>query len=147
MVCTPGSGGPVPKRASQRRRQNKDQSGLTPTSVPGAAVVERPEPDEAWHAAARRWYEALGGSGQAQFYEPSDWAQAFVWAELLSRALQMDRVPAHLVAAWASGAAELLTTEGARRRLRIELERPKPVDADEDAAVAALDAYRRRLSG
>jgi len=36
-----------------------------------------------------------------------------------------------LVAAWSSGAAELLTKEGARRRLRIELDREcrRPVTA------------------
>jgi hypothetical protein len=81
------------------------------------------------------------------FYEASDWAQAWVWAELLSRQLYADRPSAQMVAAWASGATELLTTEGARRRARLELERAGSADADEDAAVAALDDYRRRFSG
>jgi len=50
-----------------------------------------------------------------------------------------------LIQAWSSGAAELLTTEGATRRARLELERAAGADEDETAAVAALDQYRRRL--
>jgi hypothetical protein len=137
--------GPVPKRSAQRRRRNKPD--VPTVSAPGAPVVERPEPDEAWEPGAARWYESLARSGQARFYEPSDWAQAWVWAELLSRALaQGQRPSAQLIMAWSSGATELLTTEGARRRMRIELERAGQVDEDEDAAVAALDDYRARFS-
>ena len=40
---------------------------------------------------------------------------------------------------------ELLTTEGARRRVRLELSR-QTVDEDDAAAVAALDDYRARLT-
>lgn len=105
-----------------------------------------PVPDEAWHPAARRWYDSLAESGQARFYEASDWATAWVWAELLSRQMFAERPSAQMVSAWASGATELLTTEGARRRARLELERAGSVDEDEDAAVVALDDYQRRLS-
>ena len=137
--------GPVPKRSNQRRRRNKPDAPIT--SAPGAPEVGQPEPDELWHPAAVRWYQSLASSGQARFYEPSDWAQAWVWAELLSRALnQGDRPSAQLIMAWSAGATELLTTEGARRRMRLELERAGQVDEDEDAAVAALDDYRARFS-
>jgi hypothetical protein len=116
------------------------------TIASGAATVNRPEPGEYWDPGAARWYESLAESGQAYFYEPSDWAQAWVWAEMLSRVLQQgERPSAQLIMAWASGATELLTTEGARRRLRMELERTKDVDEDEEAAVAALDDYRSRM--
>lgn len=40
-----------------------------------------------------------------------------------------------MVQAWAASASELLTTEGARRRARLELERPGVVDDDADACV------------
>ncbi len=137
--------GPVPKRSDQRRRRNKP--AVEVTSAPAAVLVEQPEPSDEWHSAAARWYTSLTSSGQARFYEPSDWATAWVWAELLSRALnQGERPSAQLVMAWSAGATELLTTEGARRRMRMELERVGATDADEDAAVAALDDYRARFS-
>lgn len=137
--------GPVPKRSDQRRRRNKPAVEIT--AAPGASAVAQPDPPDAWHPAAVRWYTSLADSGQARFYEPSDWATAWVWAELLSRALnQGERPSAQLVMAWSSGATELLTTEGSRRRMRIELERVGQVDDDETAAVTALDGYRARFS-
>ena len=93
---------------------------------------------------AADWYRSLSESGQARFYEPSDWQTARVWAEVLSRQLATHRMSAQMVTAWAAAAGELLTTEGARRRVHLELSRPQ-VDSDEDAAVTALDDYRTRL--
>lgn len=106
-----------------------------------------PEPDAEWHAIAREWFAALGESGQAAFYEPSDWATAKYVAEAMSRNLQAGRFSAQLFAAVLAGATSLLATEGDRRRLKLELERRKPVDADEDAAVTLLDEWRDRLGG
>ena len=40
------------------------------------------------HPAARRWFESLAESGQSAFYEPSDWATAYVLAETMSRELR-----------------------------------------------------------
>lgn len=137
--------GPVPARSDQRRRTNKDAVEIE--SAPASEVVEVPEPCPTWHAAATRWYQSLQVSGQSRFYEPSDWAQAWVWAEFLSRALEQGmRVNGQLITAWSAGAAELLTTEGARRRMRIELARAGQVDEDAESAVTALDEYRSRFS-
>lgn len=137
--------GPIPKRSDQRRRENKPE--IEVTSAPGAETVVMPAADAAWHPAAARWYASLGESGQARFFEPSDWAQAWVWTEFLSRALnQGDRPSSQLIAAWSAGATELLTTEGARRRLRMELQRDNQGDPDADAAVTALDEFRARFA-
>jgi hypothetical protein len=145
VPSVPGKGGAVPKRSTQRRRVNKPEVPIV--TGPAAPVVVRPESDPLWHAAAVRWYESLAESGQSQWFEPSDWAQAWVWAEFLSRALnQGERPSSQLIMAWSAGATELLTTEGARRRMRIELARAGTVDVDEDAAVSALDDYRARFS-
>ena len=144
MSTSGGSRGPVPKRSSQRRRRNSDGVEIATAPAAGAAA---PEADPEWHPLARDWYAALGESGQATFMEPSDWAQARIWAELISRELHKGRASAQMVQAWASGATELLTTEGARRRLRIELERGATVDEDEEAAVASIDRYRNRRTG
>jgi hypothetical protein len=50
-----------------------------------------------------------------------------------------------MIQAWASSAAELLTTEGSRRRGRLELERSQG-DADQDASVTMLSAYRAKFA-
>ena len=79
-----GAGGPVPKRSDQRRRRNVPTKAVTRAAA-GAALAVAPEADEGWHPVARRWFESLAASGQAVFYEASDWATAFVLAESMSR--------------------------------------------------------------
>src|SRR5690606_9749792 len=44
-------------------------------------VVKQPAPAEHWHPIAMSWYKSLAASGQAQFYEPSDWMMAYTLAE------------------------------------------------------------------
>jgi hypothetical protein len=147
MPGKPGSGGPVPKRSDRRRRTNKPEVPIT--KAPTGTVVEEkmPEPDGSWHVLAHDWFKSLGASGQAQFFEPSDWQQARVWAHLLSVELNKDRPSAMMISAWSSGAAELLTTEGARRRMRIELERAKTSDVGEDHGTATVTDLRSRIGG
>lgn len=156
-----GARGPVPKRSEQRRRVNKPAGGEI-TKAKGATVVPVPEPDEEWHPVARQWYDALARSGQSAFYEPSDWATAVLIAESMSRDLReqvvgitetgvvvRDVIPLKgaSLSAYLKAFGNLLTTEGDRRRVSLELQRNAPVDVDEEAAVAALDEYRARLSG
>lgn len=142
-----GERGPVPKRSDQRRRRNKPDGDVTVGfgRRPYGETPVMPAPDEGWHELAVGWFRSLGESGQSEFYEASDWATARIWAEVLSRQLTAGRISAQMIAAWAAGATELLTTEGARRRARIELERSGVSDPDEEASVTALDRYRAEL--
>lgn len=136
--------GPVPKRSSERRRRNKPEGVQVTTAPVAVETVERPPADDAWHSIARDWYESLARSGQAVFYEPSDWATARYVAEAMSRGLQASRFSAQLFAAVSSAMTELLTTEGARRRARLEIQRDAPSD-EKPADVTALDDYRALL--
>lgn len=136
--------GPIPNRSDQRRRRNKPEGSIS--TGPSAAVVVAPEPNPMWHATARSWYESLGQSGQTAYYQPSDWMVAYVWAEVLSQQLVADRMSAVMIQAWSSSASELLTTEGARRRARLELERTTvQSDPDEDAADEAMNVYHAQF--
>lgn len=136
--------GPVPKRSSERRRRNKPE-GAEITTVPVAEQqVKCPLADESWHQIARDWYDSLAVSGQAVFYEPSDWATARYVAEAMSRSLLASRFSAQMFAAVSAAMTELLTTEGARRRARLEIARGKPGD-EKPADVTALDDYRALL--
>lgn len=157
-----GKRGPVPKRSNQRRRENAPE--VAPTRAPGAASVEVPPADPAWNPVAARWYESLAESGQSAFYEPSDWAVAWLLAESMSRELEpqplvvgsgadakveMHRMPpkAASVAAWLKGMSQLIATEGDRRRVGLELQRSAPDEGGSaSAGVTDLRAWRESLN-
>ncbi len=129
--------GPVPKPSSQRRRRNKQDPIST---APSGQRGEVPDPDPDWHPVAAGWFRALAESGQSVFYEASDWATARYVAEAMSRSLKAGRFSGQLFAAVMAASTELLVTEGARRRLRVELDRGDP--EDEPASVAILKEYK-----
>lgn len=144
-----GVTGPIPKRSEERRRRNKDDGPelVQAPSTPPAELPDLPEPDPNWHEIATDWYLSLRESGQAVFYQPSDWAVARYAAELMSRGLSSDRPPnGQYVAALNSVMTSLLTTEGDRRRARIELERKKPAQ-QAPASVTAIADYRASIGG
>lgn len=145
-----GARGPIGKRSEERmgHRAKSEKDSITKApSGPPAEVPDLPEPDEMWHPIARDWYLSLRESGQAAFYEPSDWAMARYVAELMSRGLDSDRAPnGQYVAALNSAMSSLLTTEGDRRRARMELERKKPA-GPQLASVSPLDSYRDIAGG
>lgn len=145
-----GAHGPIPKRSEERRRRNKDDGPALIQAPSGApeGLPDLPEPSPLWDPIAADWYLSLRESGQAAFYEPSDWAVARYAAELMSRVLDCsERGPnGQLVAALNSVMSSLLTTEGDRRRARMELERKKPQGAA-SASVTALDDYRSAFGG
>lgn len=137
------SRGPVPKRSDQRRRRNKADVEIEKAEAL-TDKVEQPEPDERWHPIALDWYRSLAESGQARWYEPSDWQAARLLAEGMTRMLYADDWSGRDFAAIWSGMTELLTTEGARRRSRIEIERTVG-EGKQPPGVAAIDDYRKRL--
>lgn len=153
-----GDRGPVPKRTDQVRRRNVPETPVD--TAPASLDVDVPEADENWHAIARQWYISLAASGQSIFYEPSDWATAYLIAESISRDLNpqfvavteqgevvKEKIPMKgaSLAAYLRAMSVLLATEGDRRRSRLELQRASETDVDEAAAVTALDDYRARL--
>jgi hypothetical protein len=141
----PGPRGPVPKRSEERRRRNKDVE-IDQVSSGTDLPCTPPEPDMFWHPVATRWYESLAESGQAIYYEPSDWMVAFYTAEAMTRNLNSGQFSGHLFAAVQQAMTSLLCTEGDRRRLRLELTRGEVKDT-ESAGVIALRDYKKALGG
>lgn len=147
-------------RSEQRRRRNADD--LPISHAPAASRVTVPKAGKGWHRIARRWYRSLGGSGQSAFYEPSDWAVAYLVAESMSRDLgeqflginektgevEYGVIPLKGASlnAYLKAFAALMVTEGDRRRMRLELQRNAEVDEDHEAGVAVMDEWRDRLS-
>lgn len=147
MPGVPGKGGPPPKRSDERRRRNNENGQRDVSRAPGASEVPIPDPDENWHPVALGWYRSLAESGQSVYYEPSDWATAYLLAESIHVLLSSGKFSAVLFQSIMSSMSELLVTEGSRRRVRVELERGTGVDPDQEHAVTALADYRKRLNG
>lgn len=141
-----GTRGPIPKRSNERMGHRSKAELAAVTKVPGAQRVTVPRVNPKWHPIAKRWYRALKESGQSQFYEPSDWAAAYYVAEAMTRNLEAGRFSAQMFAAIWSAMNDLLTTEGDRRRVQIELQRGGP-DPEVPAGVAAIADYRAALGG
>lgn len=160
MPGVPGAGGPVPKRSDQRRRRNKPDVEID--KAPAAPEVEIPKPSPIWHPIADRWYRSLADSGQAVFYQPSDWATAYLIAESMSRDLKpqfvgvdaegrpiMKAIPLKgaSLGSYLKAMTVLLVTEGDRRRARLELQiGEKREDPDELASVTAISDWQSKLT-
>lgn len=156
-----GAHGPLPKRSEERRRNNKPETPLDKVGVVGPVAI--PPANQKWHPVAKRVYESLKDSGQAKFYEPSDWAAIYLLAESMSRDLKPQMVAfdetkgkvirayvpikAASLAAYLKGFAALGVTEGDRRRMGIEIERERNETSEADPDVAVLDRYRSRIQG
>ena len=132
--------GPVPKRSDQRRRRNKSDVEVVTTT--GARTVSVPRMAASWHPIAKRLWKSLKESGQAEFYEPSDWAFAYSLMDDLSHYKNSEKRSAVALQTIYSSFERLLVTEGDRRRARVELERGGESQSD-PAKVAIMDQYRR----
>lgn len=141
------AGSTRPKRSDQRHgHRTKAEQGRADTSARGSATVTWPEPDSEWHPIAQDWFRSLGASGQAQFFEPSDVATARYVAEAMSTNLSQDKFSSMLFTAVMSASADLLATEGSRRKLRIELQKdPVEPDVEQQSAVTSMTERRQRL--
>lgn len=131
--------GPPPKRSDQRRRRNKpDENQPTLTVVKDSAlrpVVKAPRVSPSWHPLMKDWFRSLKQSGQSRFYEPSDWQTARLLAEVMSQELNNgEGVKASMLSEFNRAAASLMTTEGERRRLRVELQAAEAGAVDDESS-------------
>ena len=115
-----GNTGPIPKREDLRRRHTKDED-LVDRMPSGLAAGEKygPEPPEWMDGYALEFYEAFRTSGQAIFYEPSDWAVLTLTCRNVMAEIR--KPSAVMLASILHACTMLAATEGDRRRIRIEL--------------------------
>lgn len=143
-----GQRGPVSKRTEElmghKTKAELAERDRAPSGT--AAVVPIPDADPDWHPIALAWFESLSESGQHRFFEPSDWATARYVAEAMHRHLASGSFGAQMFAAIMSAASELLSTEGSRRRLRLELQRNNEAP-EQNAGVTAINEYKMRIIG
>lgn len=115
--------GPIPKRSAQvlGHRTQAERSRTTTVVREGAVTV--PRLPAGVHPIARRWYNSLRSSEQSKHFEPSDWAAALYAAVMMSQMLSSSDVRPSAVAAVSEAMESLMTTESARRRDRVEVDR------------------------
>jgi hypothetical protein len=115
------------------------------TTTPHDFNTVIPAADPQWADEAQWWYKSLMVSGQAKWYENSDWMTAYVAADLLSQMFICGYKPG-LLAEWNNIASRLCVTEGDRRRVHLELVKTG-VDPDDEAAEEDVKGWQGALSG
>ncbi|MFD8257746.1 hypothetical protein ACFV19_02115 [Streptomyces griseoluteus] len=100
-------------------------------------------PNPRWHPIAKRLWDSLKQSGQADFYQQSDWALAYSLCEDLSYYKKSGKRSGQMLQTIYSAFERLLVAEGDRRRVRIELHEPEP--EEQSAAVLAIADYKKDL--
>lgn len=137
-----GTRGPIPKRDEERIRRNKTgEDGRETQTVEMVGDVEIPAAEFLTDVVRELW-DSLALSGQAKFYEPSDWAYAKLTLQILDGTLANNGQPsAMMLASVDSMMKSLLLTEGERRRMRLEVQR---VEA-EAVLVNASDRFKERF--
>ena len=136
-----GARGPIPKRSDQRVRRNKPDVAVEKVESIGVVAVPELGFDDP-HFLTVDLYRSLSESAQARFYEPSDYQIARSVLHFLDQQFKTSRPSGQMVQSLFSQLTDLLLTEGARRRVRLEVERAQ---AGGDVLEVA-DLFRRRLS-
>jgi hypothetical protein len=119
-----GERGPIPKREEERVRRNKTgEDGRETETVTMVGKVEVPKVEFVTPVVQQLW-ASLPLSGQAKYYEPSDWSYAVLTLNILDNVLADGKVPSAMMLASVDGMMKsLLLTEGERRRMRLEVQR------------------------
>jgi hypothetical protein len=149
-----GQRGPVPNRSEDLSRERDSKRNDRPEITKGELrPVEIPEADPYWHPIAHMLWEGLQVSGQADWYQQSDWAFAYSLMDDLTfyknpfttkDGTEYHKRSGQMLQTIYSAMERLLVTEGDRRRARIELSAPDT--SDEEAAVLTLADYTTALA-
>lgn len=136
-----GITGPIPKRSDERIRRNKPDVPIEKLEASGTVEVP-PLGIEDAHPLVADFYDSLGHSAQTKYYEPSDWQHARWVCTWMDKALKHSKPSAMMLTAINSAMTDMLVTEGARRRVRLEIERSDAQDVVTDVA----DRFKEMLS-
>lgn len=146
--------GPVPNLEQDLARPRERKGGdVVPVTRGERKPVTIPHMDQDWHPIAKKFWQALKTSGQAEFFQNSDWAYAYSLMDDLSMykkpfvsredGTEYHKRSGQMLQTIMSALSNLMVTEADRRRLRIELHDPE--DDAPDAELVAIDDYRAEL--
>jgi hypothetical protein len=151
--------GPIPKRSDQQAGHKSQAEKDEITKIKMEGEVNAPSlgrfPGMLTQNITKAFWESLKESGQAQFYEPSDWMTALTALHLLDKQLRpyedkdgkmkVGQVSPTMVAAVWQMLTSIAVTEGERRRLRIEVERKTGEAGTEAEVIPISKVYEDRL--
>lgn len=113
---------PIPKRSDQLIRRNKPEVEVT--KIEAIGEINQPELGfDDPHPMIQDFWDSLAESAQAIYYEPSDWQFARFTLHFADNLLKNSRPSAQMLQSVNSALGDLLVSEGARRRVRLEIER------------------------
>lgn len=135
--------GPIPRRESDLARPRERKGGkVQPVQKGRLREVTIPEADPDWHPIAKMIWESAQTSGQADYYQDTDYALLYSICEDISVYKDNSRRNGQILSSLYSTLGRLMFTEGDRRSLRLELHADEPED---DAEVHAIEDYKNRL--
>jgi len=133
------------KRESElaRPRSRKGGDATAPAIKGERRPVTVPREKTDWHADAKRWFKSLKSSGQADFFQDSDWALAVFLCDEITYYRGGSRRSPEMLKTILSGMEKLMTSEVDRLKARVELSEPK--SEEKSAELIAIEDYRKEL--
>lgn len=126
------------------RERDANRGDRMPIKTGQMREVVIPRADSDWHPIAKKMWESLKQSGQADFFQQSDWAFAYSLMEDLSYYKKGVKRSGQMLATIMSALERLLVTEADRRRARVELTKPDAGEPDK-ATVTVIQGYKEGL--
>jgi hypothetical protein len=108
-----------------------------------ARAVTMPEPNETWCEVAKGLWVAAQSSGQADFYQDTDWWMLYMTCDQVTYLYEQSRRSPEFLKSIYSALGGLMFTEADRRKVHVELAAPS--DDEDDAALIALADYKEAL--
>lgn len=140
------SRGPIPKRASERTRNNKTATDGLELVKGDALPYTWTDPSFDWEKPVQRYYMSFQQSGMAAYYQQTDVETLWMACEWMNRQYASGRPSAMILGEVNKMLDGLGATEGERRRLKIELEKPKEEDDGSEKLAAVTDIQDRLKS-
>lgn len=124
---------PAPKRTEDLQRPRERAGDRRDPITKGELReldYERFQPDPDWHPIARMIWDGAISSGQADWYQNSDLAVLYSICEDMSMYKDSKyKRSGQMLQTIMSTLGDLMMTEGDRRRVRLELQRPQEAEA------------------
>lgn len=134
----------IPNREDDLARPRERKGGqVTPVTTGVLRLVTRPQADPEWEPFVRDFFDAFGRSGEADFYQDSDWYTLKLVCHQMNQHMKSNLRSAGMFGEIMRALGPLLATEGHRRLAHIELKKAAPPKVP--ASVTAIDETRRKL--
>lgn len=133
----------VMRKRTEDLQRPRERAGGNPLPVTSGQMREvdwdRWEPDDMWHPIAKMVWESARESGQSEWFQQSDIAMLWSICEDLSLYKLSSRRSAQMLDVLMKTLGNLMMTEGDRRKVRLELQ--KPEEEEQPLADSAKAAY------